>query len=99
MNPKSANALSWTAAILVILGLSLTSPSGTFALLILAAICAAVPAIFASKRPRVFSIVLLLAAVALTANFYPAFKRDQDTYAKQVKERAAKNQATSGNKQ
>lgn len=90
MNPKSANALFWTSVILVILGLSLSSPSATFALLVLAAICSLIPSLFASKRPRIFSAILLLAAVALAVNCYPAFKQDQDAYAKQVKARADK---------
>lgn len=99
MNPKSANALSWTAAILMILGLSLASPSGTFAALLLAAICVAIPSIFASRRPRIISIVLLVAAIALAANSYPAFKQDQDSYTKMVKERAVKSAADSAKKQ
>ena len=98
MNPKSANALSWTSAILIVLGLSVGSPSGSFALLVLAAICSVIPALFATKRPRIFSAVLLLSAVALAVNSYPAFKQDQAAYTKQVKARADKNQVVPGNK-
>lgn len=98
MNPKSANALSWTSAILIALGLSVGSPSGTFALLVMAAICSLIPALFASKRPRLFSAILFLVAVALAVNDYPAFKQDQADYAKQVKERADKGKSVPGNK-
>lgn len=98
MNPKSANALSWTSAIFIILALSISSPSGTFALLVLAGICSVIPALFAAKRPRLFSAFLLLAAVALAVNSYPAFEQDQAAYTKQVKERADKGQAVSGDK-
>lgn len=98
MNPKSANALLSSSALLIVLGLSVGSPSGTFVLLVLAAICSMIPVVFASKRPRLFSAVLLFAAVALAVNYYPAFKQDQDAYASQVKARAEKNQAVSGNK-
>ena len=95
MNPKSATALSSVAGMLIVLGLLIPSPTGRFALLSLAVIVVAIPCIFAVKRARIISIILMTTALALTVSFYPEFKKDQDAYAKQVKERAAKKQADS----
>ncbi len=94
MKPESARALAWTAGILIVLALVIMSPTGAFALLALAAICAAIPSVFATKRPRVISLAFLIASMALAVNFYPAFKRDQEAYTQRVKERAAKPQVT-----
>ena len=80
MKPKSANALAGTAGLLIVLALLILSPTGGFALLVLAAGCAAIPAIFATGRPRLLSVALLAASVALAAGFYPAFKRDREAY-------------------
>ena len=90
MKPESARALTWSAGILIVLALVIMSPTGAFALLVLAAISAAIPSVFASKRPRVLSIVLLFASVALAASFYPAFDRERQAYAQRSNERAAK---------
>lgn len=86
MNPKSANTLAWTAGILIILGLLILSPTGAFALMVLAALCAAIPSLFANQRPRVISLALLLAAVALAACFYPAFARERADYVRHARE-------------
>jgi membrane protein implicated in regulation of membrane protease activity len=88
MKPESAKALAWTAAILVVLASMILSPSGAFALFVLAAVFAAIPSIFASKRPRIISIALLAISIALAVNFYPAFTREREAYAQRAKERA-----------
>jgi hypothetical protein len=80
MNYESAKALVWTAGIVIVLALAVISPSGTFALLILAAIFAAIPAAFATKKIRIIAIALLIAAIALAAIFYPSFKQDYSGY-------------------
>lgn len=94
MNPQSAKALAWTAGILVVLAPAIISPSGSFPLLVLAAICAAVPSVFSSKRTRLVSIGLLIASIALAASFYPAFVSEQSAYRQHAQERATKPQAT-----
>ena len=99
MKPESARTLAWAASILIILALVIISPAGAFALLILAAVFAAVPSVFATKRPRVISAVLLIISIVLAVNFYPAFKRDQDSYTQRMKERAEKPQVTTSNDQ
>ncbi|MCG2709665.1 MAG: hypothetical protein Q8N12_00555 [Thermodesulfovibrionales bacterium] len=53
MKKESANALAWFAAILLLVGLLIMSPSGAFALFVLAALFAALPAIFGSKKTRI----------------------------------------------
>lgn len=90
MNPESAKTLAWTAGLLLLLGLIILSPTGAFALLVLAALCAAIPAVFGSKRPRVISLILLIASLGVAAGFYPAFKRDRAVYLNRGKEQEAK---------
>ena len=89
MKPESARALAWTSGVLVVLALVIMSPTGAFALLALAAMCAAVPSVFASKWPRVISIVLLIASISLAAGAYPAFEREREAYAQRAKAREA----------
>jgi len=86
MNHESAKALVWTAGIVTMLALVVISPSGTFALLILAAIFSAIPAVFATKKIRIIAIVFLIAAIALAASFYPAFRRDYSGYLQHARE-------------
>lgn len=88
MNNESAKALTWTAGALIVLAFVIMSPTGAFALLTLAAVCAAIPAVFASKRPRVIALVLLLASLALAIQYYPLFERDREAYATRSKARA-----------
>ena len=94
MNPHSAKALAWCAGILVALALIVMSPVAAFAMVALAAFCAAIPSVFAHKRTRVISVVLLMVSMALVATFYPAFQRDREAYARRAKERAARPQVT-----
>jgi len=89
MKPESAKALTWSSGILIVLAAIIGSPSGAFALLALAAICAAVPAVFAARWPRVISIVLLIASIAFAASSYPAFEREREAYARRAQERGA----------
>ncbi len=90
MNPVSAKALAWSAGLLMVLALGIISPAGTFPLLILAAICAAIPGLFAAKRIRVVSLILLGISLVLAATYFPDFKRDQEAYRRRAKEQAAK---------
>jgi membrane protein implicated in regulation of membrane protease activity len=85
MKPESAKALAWTAGILIVLALVIISPAGAFALLVLAVICAAIPAVFASKRLRFISMALLIISIALAVSFYPAFERDREMYMQRAK--------------
>lgn len=87
MNPHSAKALAWLTAILILLALVILSPGGAFALLGAAALCAAIPAVFATGRLRLISLALLLVSVALMASFYPAYKREREAYGRRVRAR------------
>lgn len=89
MNHESAKALTWTAGGLLALAFVIMSPAGAFALLVLASVCAAIPALFASKSPRVVALVLLLASLALAIQYYQLFERDREAYATRMKSRAA----------
>jgi membrane protein implicated in regulation of membrane protease activity len=99
MNHTSSKALAWTAGILMVLALVIMSPSGAFALLVLAALCSAIPALFAAKRPRIVSMVLLGASLALAARFYPEFMHEQKAYRHRAKERSTQPQVTTPSNQ
>jgi membrane protein implicated in regulation of membrane protease activity len=85
MKNTSANALTWFAAILLFLGLLLMSPSGSFFIYVLAALFALAPAIFGTKKIRIFAIGLLLASIFLAVNKYPEFKSESDKYSRRGK--------------
>jgi len=87
MNPKSAKALAWAAGFFIVPALMILSPTGAFALLVLAACCAAIPALFATGWARLISVALLAASVALAAGFYPAFKQDREAYMNRARQR------------
>lgn len=74
---SSASALNWFAAILLGLGLLMMSPSGSFLVFVLAALFAAAPAIFGTKRIRIAALILLLAAIILAASQYPEFQNER----------------------
>jgi hypothetical protein len=82
---SSASALTWFALILLILGLLMMSPAGSFAVFILAALFAAAPALFGTKKIRLAAIVLLIAAIILAASQYPGFKNERHSMEKRAK--------------
>jgi len=75
------------------------SPAGAFALLVLVAICTAIPSVFATRRPRIISVVLLIASIALAVSYYPVFEYEKNAYIQRVKERAAQPQITTPTEQ
>jgi len=85
MKNTSAIALTWFAAILLFLGFMLMSSSGSFFVYVLAALFVVVPAIFGTKKIRIFAIVLLLTAIFLAMNKYPEFKSESDKYSRRGK--------------
>jgi membrane protein implicated in regulation of membrane protease activity len=94
MNHSSAKALAWAAGLLLALALVMISPSGAFVLLVLAGLCAAIPSLFAVKRTRVVSLVLLVAVLVLAARYYPGFVHEQQAYRNRVKEHPISQQVT-----
>jgi hypothetical protein len=88
MKPESAKALAWTSGILSVLGLVVMSPSAAFMLLVLAAFCAAIPSVFAAKRTRIASVLLLIASIALAVGFYPDFEREKKGYSQRARQKA-----------
>jgi membrane protein implicated in regulation of membrane protease activity len=85
MKNTSARAITWFAAILLFLGLLLMSPSGSFFVYVLATFVALPPAIFGTKKIRIFAIILLLTAIFLAVNKYPEFKSESDKYSRRGK--------------
>jgi membrane protein implicated in regulation of membrane protease activity len=76
MKKSSTSALTWLAAILLFIGLLILSPSGSFLVFILAALFAAAPAIFGTKKMRIAAIILLIASIFLAASQYSEFKNE-----------------------
>lgn len=85
MKKESASALAWFAAILLFAGWLVMSPSGAFAIFVLAALFAAVPAIFGSKKTRVVAAILLLVSILFAAIKHPEFKSEQDRFSSRAK--------------
>jgi hypothetical protein len=82
MQPASARALTITAALVVLAGLMVMSPSGAFLAFCLATILALFPAIFGPGKIRLTAVVLLLCSIGLAVRIYPDFKSDQERYRK-----------------
>ena len=82
---STASALTWLAAILLGLGLLMMSPSGSFLVFIVAALFAAVPAIFGTKKMRIVVIILLAASIILAVIQYSEFKNEHYRIEKRIK--------------
>jgi len=89
MKPESAKALTWSAAILILLGLIVMSPSAAFGSFVLAALCAFFPAAFGAKKTRIFAALLLIASLALSVAYFSEFQREQNAYRQRAKAPAA----------
>ncbi len=85
MNPKSASALVWFSAIMILIGFVALDPGLRFVLFILAAVSAAMPALAGRERSRIAGMVALVASALLAADAYPAFAGRMKAY----RERAA----------
>lgn len=86
MNPESTKTLIGAAALCIFAGMIVLSPHGQLFLYGLAAVAAAVPAIFSSKKLRIVSIIVLLASLALAASVYPEYAN----YLNRAKEKSLK---------
>ncbi|MDP2137156.1 MAG: hypothetical protein Q8J74_04830 [Candidatus Didemnitutus sp.] len=77
MQSASARVLTVTAAVVLLIGFMVLSPSAGFLVFCLAALPAAIPAIFGTGKFRIISVVLLLAALGLAVVKYPEFRDEQ----------------------
>lgn len=93
MRPQSAKALVGAAGIGLLLGTVVMSPAAGFLLYALAALAAAVPAIFARKGARFAGAVVLAAAIALVATTYPAFDAEMTRYRARAHQKASEGSA------
>ncbi|OGT99555.1 MAG: hypothetical protein A2X80_02560 [Geobacteraceae bacterium GWB2_52_12] len=82
MNPKSASTMAWAAAAATIIGSMVMSPGGQFISYIIAVVLALVPALFGCKVSRIAGGVILIIALILAIQVYPAFKSEGDGYRK-----------------
>ncbi|OGR99805.1 MAG: hypothetical protein A2V88_14805 [Elusimicrobia bacterium RBG_16_66_12] len=73
MNPKSASALVWFSAVMILIGFVALDPGLRFVLFVLAAVSAAMPALAGRERSRIAGMVALVASCLLAADGYPAF--------------------------
>lgn len=86
MSPKSAKTFVWAAVSSILLGMVVMSPAGSLFLYSIAALFAAIPAIFGAKGTRIAGGVILAISIALLAVTYPKFDAEMTKY----KERAHK---------
>jgi|CXWL01.1.fsa_nt_gi membrane protein implicated in regulation of membrane protease activity len=80
MQPASARALTGMAALVLLVGLMVMSPSAAFLAFCLAALLSAIPAIFGTGKTRLIAAALLLGAAVLAVNRYQDFRREQERY-------------------
>ena len=80
MQPGSARALTVTAALVVLIGFMVMSPSAAFLAFGLATLLAVIPAVLGAGKFRLVSTILLLCSVALAVTKYPEFRTDQERY-------------------
>lgn len=95
MNPKSASALAWAAAIATLVGLMGLSPGARFISFLVAAVLAIVPTLFGTRVPRVLGGALLAISLVLAYQGYPAFSKEMADYRNRVKAPAGHNSAPS----
>jgi membrane protein implicated in regulation of membrane protease activity len=80
MKIQSARTSTWFAAILVLIGWLVMSPTGAFAVFVLAVIISAVPVVFGRGAVRVAAAVLLLLSVLSATIKYPEFRHEREMY-------------------
>jgi hypothetical protein len=80
MQPASARALTVTAALVVLVGFVVMSPSAAFLAFWFAAILAAFPAVFGAGKMRLIAAVLLLGSMGLAMGKYPEFREELSRY-------------------
>ena len=85
MQPASARALTGMAALILLVGLIVMSPSAAFLAFCLAALVAAPAAFFGTGKMRLLAAALLIGAVILAVGRYSAFRADQQRYRERVK--------------
>lgn len=78
MKPESARALTWFAAILMVVGWLVMSPGGAFFFFVLSALFAVAPAIFGATKIRLTALALLIMAIFFAVDRYPGFKNEQE---------------------
>ncbi len=61
------------------------SPTGSFAVFVLAAFFAVAPVLLGKKKVRIIAIILLLAAIILAASQYPEFQKERARFSKRSK--------------
>ena len=85
MQPASARALTGAAALVLLVGFMVMSPSGAFLAFCLAALLSAIPAIFGAGKTRLIAAALLLGATVLAVGRYSAFRAEQQRHRERVK--------------
>ncbi len=85
INDSSAKTLNWVTAILLVIGLMMMSPMGSFAVFVLAAVVAAMPAVFSAGKIRIIAVILLTLTVLLAAGKYPDFQMEYRLYRSMAK--------------
>lgn len=92
MKSESSNALTWLSGIMIGVAFLVMSPTGSFASALLAALCAAFPALFGPSRARLWAVGVLVLSIGLVAWLFPSFVREQAAYSRRAKERATATQ-------
>lgn len=79
MKNSTASTFIWLTVILIILGLLIMSPSGSFLAFVLAALSAIIPVFTGTKKIRIMAVILILTAILLASVKFPEFQKEQKT--------------------
>lgn len=80
MNKETARTMMWAALALLLVGAMIGAPEAGVLMAVLAACCALAATVYGSKRVRIAAMLVLLAALGLSAALYPAATRDMAAY-------------------
>lgn len=84
---QSAGAMTWLAALILVPGLLIGSPSGRFFCVALAGVVALMPLMFGAGKRRVFAGIVAAISLLFGIATYPEFSKDQDTYRERVRQK------------
>lgn len=89
MGSRSAIALITFSAICLVAGVTTMSPGGGFSAIVLAVLCAALPAMFARRWIRCAALAILAVSAISAVLVYPSFRQDQIRYRERAEKASA----------
>ena len=80
MSKESARTMMWAALALLLVSAMIGAAEAGVLMAVLAACCALAAVVYGSKGIRIVAVLILLAALGLSAALYPAANQDMAAY-------------------